>query len=68
MIAAALLMVAPAHIVWKRDLFFGVDIPAKTTFLMTGRATVSASNPFIGLENESVCVHNSIEILSAFST
>ena len=67
MIAAALLMVASANIVRKRDLFLGVDIPAKTTFLMTGRATVSASNPFIGLENESVYIHNSIEILSAFS-
>jgi hypothetical protein len=57
MIAAALFMVTPADIVGKRDLFFGVNIPAKTTFLVTGRATVTASNPFIGLENESMIIH-----------
>ena len=45
-------MVTPADIVGKRDLFFGVNIPAKTTFLVTGGATVTASDPFIGLENE----------------
>jgi hypothetical protein len=60
MIAAALLMVTSADIFGERDLSLGVDIPAKTTLLVTGRATVAASNPFIGLENESVCVHNSI--------
>ena len=49
-------MVTPADIVGKRDLFFGVNIPAKTTFLVTGGATVTASDPFIGLENESVCI------------
>ncbi len=30
---------------------------AKTTFLVTGGATVTASNPFIGLENESMITH-----------
>ena len=58
MVAATLLMVAPAHIVGKRDLFLGVDISAETALLMTGRATVTASNPFIGLENESMIVHS----------
>lgn len=50
-------MVTPAHIIRKRHLFFGVNISAKTTFLVTGRATVTASNPFIGLENESMIIH-----------
>lgn len=59
MIAATLLMVAPAHIIGKRDLFLGVDISAKTTLLMTGRTRVTAPDTLIGLENESVCVHNS---------
>ena len=57
MIAAALLMVTPAHIIRKRNLFLGVNISAKATFLVTGRATVTASNPFIGLENESMIAH-----------
>lgn len=60
MVAAALLMVAPAHIIGKRDLSLGVDIAAETALLMTGWARVTASYTFIGLENESVCVHNSI--------
>ena len=51
-------MVTPADIVGKRDLFFGVNIPAKTTFLVTGGATVTASDPFIGLENESMIIHS----------
>ena len=58
MVAATLLMVASAHIIWKRDLFLGVDISAETALLMTGRATVTASNPFIGLENESMIIHS----------
>ena len=57
MIAAALLMVTPANIIGKRDLFLGVDIPAKTAFFMTGRARVTAPNPFVGLENESMITH-----------
>ena len=58
MIAAALFMVASTDIIGKRDLFLGVDIPAETASLMTYRATVSASDPFIGLENESMIVHS----------
>lgn len=67
MVAAALLMVASANIIRKRDLFLSVDISAEATLLMTGRATVSASNSLIGLENESVCVHRFSKILLAFS-
>ena len=68
MVAATLLMVAPAHIIGKRDLFLGVDISAviglplclskETALFMAGRATVTASGPFIGLENESMIVHS----------
>ena len=57
MIATALFMVASADIVRERDMFLGVDIPAETVLLMTGRATVAATNPFIGLENESIITH-----------
>ena len=57
MIATALFMVASADIVRERDMFPGVNIPAETAFLMTDRATVTASNSFIGLENESVVNH-----------
>ena len=58
MVAAALLMVASANIIRKRYLFLGVDIAAKTAFLVAGRARVTASNPFIGLENESMIIHS----------
>ena len=58
MVAATLFMVAPADIIRKRDLFLGVDVAAKTAFLMAGRATVSASDPVIGLENESMIIHS----------
>lgn len=57
MVATTLLVVASSDIIRKQDLFLGVDIPAETTFLMTGRATVTAPNPFIGLENESMITH-----------
>ena len=72
MIAAALFMVASSDIIRKRDLFLGVDVATKTAFLMAGRATVTASDTFIGLENESVCVHRlsgiwvTLSALSAF--
>lgn len=56
MIAAALLMVASANIVRKRYLFLSVDIPAKTTFLVTGGASVPCRHSFVWLENESVCI------------
>ena len=56
MIAAALFMVASADIVRKRYLFLSVNIPAKTTFLVTGGAGMSCSHSFVWLENESVCV------------
>lgn len=58
MVAAALLMVASANIIRKRYLFLGVDIAAKTAFIVAGRARVTASNPFIGLENESMIIHS----------
>lgn len=58
MVAATLLIVASSDIIQKRDLFLGVDVAAKTAFLMAGRATVSTSTPFIGLENESMLVHS----------
>ena len=50
-------MVASADIIRKRDLFLGVYVATKTAFLVARRATVTASNPFIGLENESMIIH-----------
>lgn len=58
MITATLFMVASANIIRKRDLFLNVDISAEATLLMTDRATVSASNSLIGLENESMIIHS----------
>ena len=58
MVTATLFMVASSDIIRKQDLFLGVDVAAKTAFLVAGRATVSASDPFIGLENESMIVHS----------
>lgn len=57
MVATTLLMVTSADIIRERDLFLGVDISAETVFLMTGRTTVPASNPYVGLEYESVITH-----------
>ena len=51
-------MVASSDIIRKQDLFLGVDVAAKTAFLVAGRATVSASDPVIGLENESMIIHS----------
>ena len=56
MIAAAQFVVTPADIIRKRNLFLGVDIPAETTFLVAGGASVPCSHSFVWLENESVCV------------
>lgn len=67
MVAATLFMVASADIIRKQDLFLGVDVAAKTAFLMTGRASVPCRHALIGLENESVCVHRLYEIRVAFS-
>ena len=67
MVATALLMVTSSDIIRKRDLFLGVDVAAKTAFLVAGRASVSCRHSFIGLENESVCVHRFSKILLAFS-
>lgn len=58
MVSATLFMVASSDIIGKRDLFLGVDISAETTLLMTGRATMTASDPVIGLENESMIIHS----------
>ena len=60
-------MVASSDIIRKRDLFLGVDVSAKTVFLVARRATVSAYDPVIGLENESVCIHRFSKKLLAFS-
>lgn len=54
MVAATLLMVAPANIIGKRDLFLGVDVATETALLMAGRASVPCRHSLIGLENESV--------------
>lgn len=51
-------MVASADIIRKRDLSLGVDVAAETAFLVARRATVSASDPVIGLENESMIIHS----------
>lgn len=56
MITTALLMVTPADIFGKRDLFLSVNIPAETTFLVAGGAGVPCSHSFVWLENESVCI------------
>ena len=58
MVTATLFMVASADIIRKRDLFLGVYVATKTAFLVARRATVTASNPFIGLENESMIIHS----------
>ena len=56
MIAAALFVVTPADIIRKRDLFLGVDIPAKATLLVAGGASMPCSHSFVWLENESVYI------------
>lgn len=58
MVAATLLMVASSYIIRKQDLFLGVDVATKTAFLVARRAIVTASDPFIGLENESMIIHS----------
>ena len=58
MITTTLLVVASADIIRKRDLFLGVYVATKTAFLVARRATVTASDPFIGLENESMIIHS----------
>ena len=58
MVTATLFMVASANIIRKRDLFLGVDVAAETAFLEARRATVSAFDPVIGLENESMVIHS----------
>lgn len=58
MVTATLFMVASADIIRKRDLSLGVDVAAETAFLVARRATVSASDPVIGLENESMIIHS----------
>ena len=61
-------MVTSAHIVRKRDLFLGVNIPAETTFLVAGGASVARRYTFIGLEYESVgAVHRLSKIRFALS-
>ena len=67
MVATTLLVVASSDIIRKRDLSLGVDVAAETAFLVAGRATVTASDTFIGLENESMCVHRLSGIWVAFS-
>ena len=66
-VATALLMVASADIIRKRDLFLGVDVPGEAPFLVTCGASVTASDTTIGLENKSVFTHSSIKILVALS-
>ena len=61
MITAALLMITSADIIRKRDLFLSVDIPTETVSLMTGRTSITAANTFIGLEYESVNIHNKMQ-------
>ena len=58
MVTATLFMVASADIIRKRDLFLSVYVATKTAFLVARRATVTASDPFIGLENESMIIHS----------
>lgn len=58
MVTATLFMVASSDIIRKQDLFLGVYVATKTASLVARRATVTASNPFIGLENESMIIHS----------
>ena len=58
MVTATLFMVASSDIIRKQDLFLGVDVAAKTAFLVAGRATMAASGSLIGLENESMIIHS----------
>lgn len=67
MIAATLLMVASSYIIRKQDLFLGVDVAAKTAFLVAGGASVPCRHALIRLEHESVCVHRFSEIRVAFT-
>lgn len=71
MVATALLMVASADIIRKRDLFLGVYVSAETSFLVAGRASMACRYTFVGLEYESVgAVHRFSKIrlaLFAFS-
>lgn len=67
MVTATLFMVASSDIIRKQDLFLGVDVAAKTAFLVAGRASVPCRHSLIGLENESVCVHRFSKKLLAFS-
>ena len=67
MVAATLLMVASADIIRKQDLFLGVDVAAKTAFLVAGRTSMPCRHSLIWLENESVCVHRLSGIWVAFS-
>jgi hypothetical protein len=66
-VATALLMVTSADIIRERNLFLGVDISGEAPFLVTGRASVAASDTTIGLEDKSVFTHSSIKILVALS-
>ena len=66
MVTATLFMVTSSDIIRKRDLFLGVDVTAKTAFLVAGRASVPCRHALIRLENESVCVHRLSGIWVAF--
>jgi hypothetical protein len=66
-VATTLLMVTSADIIRKRDLFLDVNVSRETAFLVTGGASMAASNSTIGLENKSVFTHSSIKILVALS-
>ena len=71
-VATALLMVASADIIRKRDLFLGVDVSGETSLFVAGRTSVACRHSLIGLEYESVgAVHRFLKIrlaLFAFST
>jgi hypothetical protein len=60
-------MVAPADIFRERDLFLGVNVSGEAPFLMTGGASMTASDTMIRLENKSVFTHSSIKIWVALS-
>jgi len=66
-VATALLMIASADIIRKRDLFLGVDVSGEAPFLVTDGASVAAPNTTIGLENKSVFAHSPIKIWVSLS-
>lgn len=57
MVSTALLMIASAYIVRKRQLVFRVDVSREAVALAAGGTDMATAHALVGLENESVPVH-----------